>query len=781
MRGAGGAVSARSIGALAFLARMLPIVISLPTMTPSIPHQSVWIAGVIGVALAVPMIWAMAAIGARDPQKSLLAQSRDVLGAWPCAAIGIVLCAYWVITAATFLKAMSQAYLATALHSTPSLAIVAPLAVLSATIARRGIGLICALADLIAPVVMAVVALIIGLPHQSSKLINLRPLLPQGLSALTAPALTTTSFFALASVAWMIIPRCAEARQGGVRRWLLIAVAGAGVLAVGLMAVVAAVFGPLSSTIGFPLYSVTRFISIGRILERLEILPMGFWVFAAGTVVAGLYWAAAQALGEVVQVERSGIFVYPLATVSIALAETMFPRVMVLSRFMSLEGWGAFSLALVIAIMAVMAIAWWARRRRAARALVSIAAIAILSILASGCWDRREIETLGFVVACALDTADAGAQPEDAGFVQVTVQIVKPWAIGTGERAGSPERAFYTVTAVGSTVYEAVRSLNEQSPRTPYWPHSRWIIIGEGLARAGVESVFDFFVRNREPRELPVLGVLDGGRGWDLMWVEFELERLPSTGGEGVINGVSRNLGTIVRTTLGDFLISLADPGVDPVLPRIVIVAHSDEPAATGDLLREKIRTTAEMSGAGVFRGDRLAGWLTGVETRGLNWVRGDVISAVIAVPAPGAEDPGDFRNRVSLEIMRASSQVSVRALNTTDEVEARVKVDVTAHLAETRSFVDISQDMQALIQMEEALADQIRGEILDAVQKAQSLGADIFGFGRMLMASDYRAWKRICPKWDTVFTSLPVKVEVKARIDRSAFETNRYEADTTK
>jgi spore germination protein KC len=124
---------------------------------------------------------------------------------------------------------------------------------------------------------------------------------------------------------------------------------------------------------------------------------------------------------------------------------------------------------------------------------------------------------------------------------------------------------------------------------------------------------------------------------------------------------------------------------------------------------------------------------------------------------------------------------VSVRALNTTDEVEARVKVDVTAHLAETRSFVDITQDMHALIQMEEALADQIRGEILDAVQKAQSLRADIFGFGRMLMASDYRARKRICPKWDTVFTSLPVKVEVKARIDRSALETNRYEADTTK
>ena len=69
MRGAGGAVSARSVGALAFLARLLPIVISLPTMTPDIPHQSVWIAGVIGVALAVPMIWAMAAIGARRNRK----------------------------------------------------------------------------------------------------------------------------------------------------------------------------------------------------------------------------------------------------------------------------------------------------------------------------------------------------------------------------------------------------------------------------------------------------------------------------------------------------------------------------------------------------------------------------------------------------------------------------------------------------------------------------------------------------------------------------------------
>jgi hypothetical protein len=114
--------------------------------------------------------------------------------------------------------------------------------------------------------------------------------------------------------------------------------------------------------------------------------------------------------------------------------------------------------------------------------------------------------------------------------------------------------------------------------------------------------VLDFFVRSREPRELPALAVLDGGRGWDLMWVEFELERLSSAGGEGVINGVSRNLGTSVRTTLGDFLVSLADPGVDPVLPRVVIVAHSDEPAATGDLLRENQNHSRDEWGGGLPR-----------------------------------------------------------------------------------------------------------------------------------------------------------------------------------
>ena len=781
MRGAGGAVSVRSIGLLIALIRLYPVVLSLPALTPEMPPQSGWLAGAIGVGLAVPFALALASVTMSDPAKNLVAQSREVLGAWAPPILGVVLCLHWTITAATGLRGVSLAYQAAALPTTPALVLIAPLAALSASIARRGIGLICAITDLVSVIMIILVVFIIVLPYESFALINLKPMLPKGLGVLTVPALTSVSFYSLINLLWMIMPRVAQARPKDVRRAIIAAVAVSGTIGVASVVVTVGIYGPRAADISLPLFSVTKMISIGEFLERLETLPTGFWLFIAGIGVATLYWAASQALGEALGVAQSNVFVYPLAAISVALSLTMFPRAMAMASFMSFEGWGAFTLAMVIVITVIMAAARWMKRGSRERAAMAMSAMLIASILASGCWDRREIETLGFIAACALDTADARNRPEDAGLVQVTVQITKPWAAQMGERGASLEKGFYVATATGPTAFEAIRNLNEQTPRRPYWPHNRWILIGEDLARAGVDSVLDFFMRDGETRMLANIATVEGSRGYDLMWAQFELELLPSKGGAGMLRGATQLIGTSVKTTLNDFLNALADEGIDPVLPRVVIVANSDEPAATGDLLREKIVTTAEISGAGAFHDGRLVGWLARDETRGLNWVRGDIVSSVISVPSPGQVNLSDFRQYVALEIMKASSKTSVRAVrggDGADEVRAKVSIDVVAAIGDSRVRVDISRDDKLLAHMEKELGNVIRKEVLAAVGQAQRLGADIFGFGRMLMASDYRAWERIGKRWDDMFRDLVVEVDVKGTIDRSGLKINRYKVD---
>lgn len=774
MKRAGG-VSGRSLGALAILVRLTILVASLPWSGGDFPHQSAWIAAAAGSVLAVPFMWLMVAAVSGDPPESLIAKARSRIGRWAVPVLAPVVAGYWLITAATYLRTTAEAFVVSSMPSTPVAVLMLPLAVVSAGIARRGIGLVCALADLLGIVACAVVLLVVAAAAGQFQLLNLKPPLPDGVSVLTVQVVETAHLWSPASLIWMVYPRITDEKKRSPLRALLAAVGVGGFLIVVVRVAIAAALGPLVDQLPYLFYDLARVATIGGFLDQVEVLVMGTWLLGTGAVMAGLYWAAAEAIGEALSVHARGIFTYPLAAASAVLGLSMFEDAMELRNFISLRGSGALELAVIVGISVLMLIGDWLRRPRGRQTAACVLALCFIAAGTSGCWDRREIETLGFVTACAIDTADAGSRPADAGLVQVSVQLVKPWALSMGERDSTRERAFSTETATGLTVFEAVRNLNEASPRRPFWSHNRWLLFGEGFARAGVETALDFFARDGETRILTQMAVLDGGRGWDLLWAEFEMEPLPAEGGRGMLLGATSAIGTTVSTTLKDFLIALEDPGADPVAPRVVIVAYSDKPSVSGDLLRDEIETTAQLSGLAVFRDDRLVGWLDRAQTRGYNWIRGKVDSTIISIPAPDADDPHDFRQYLSLEVLRAGSRVRVEADDESGKVRATVEVTVKAAIGEARPPLKLEQEEVVFSRIEQLMAEEVRREALDAVEHAQRLEADIFGFGRLLMASDPKAWRRLEDRWRQVFREMEVDVQVKATIRRTGLASGRF------
>ena len=64
------------------------------------------------------------------------------------------------------------------------------------------------------------------------------------------------------------------------------------------------------------------------------------------------------------------------------------------------------------------------------RAKIGLIAL-IMVVMLTGCWSRRELETLGFITAVGLDHA------REEGKIQLTVQMAKPFAItGSVNRSG---------------------------------------------------------------------------------------------------------------------------------------------------------------------------------------------------------------------------------------------------------------------------------------------------------------------------------------------------------
>ncbi|MEW6228159.1 MAG: Ger(x)C family spore germination protein [Bacillota bacterium] len=394
------------------------------------------------------------------------------------------------------------------------------------------------------------------------------------------------------------------------------------------------------------------------------------------------------------------------------------------------------------------------------RALI-ISALVIFVMMATtmtGCWSRREIDTVGFLMAIGVDEA------REKGKIQLTVHVAKPFAIGGGAetKGTTEEKPFWVVSSTGHTVFEAMRNLVSQSPRRPFLAHSRFILIGEEFARRGIGDVIDWFQRDGEMRRRAWIVVAKGAKASDLLQVEFELEPMPSEGGMGIVMATRTELSTtITDCTLHCFLQQLEGEGADPVATRAEIVLRPQEFDIRGELRREKVGASARITGAAVFKDDKLVGWLNKPETRGFNWIMGQVRRGIIVIKKPGEED-----RFIGLEILRAKGRF--RPDFKDGRVSVTVGIEAEANVGDVQGFIDPLRFPEIWASMERRMATVIKNEVMAAVAKAQELGSDIFGFGAELNRRNPEKWAEIKDMWDDEFPRVDVHVEVKAKLRRS-------------
>ena len=374
-------------------------------------------------------------------------------------------------------------------------------------------------------------------------------------------------------------------------------------------------------------------------------------------------------------------------------------------------------------------------------------AVLLLSLLlcAGGCWNYRELDQLGIVSGVGFDLA-----PEP-GKILLTVQVIKPGeAKGGGGGEGIPSsgggggggqtQPVVIIESTGATVFDAVREAVTKFSRKLFWPHNQVLIIGKEAAEQGVRQFMDFEIRDAEPRPTAWVMVTPGKAG-ELLKIPGKMEKIPAMEIAEMVRAQSAT-SKAGSFTVHDFVLRLLSKTAAPVATQIRLTEKNE----------------VQLDGTAVFKGEKLAGFIGQRETRGLLWVLGKVRSGIVMVKSP------DNKGQVSLEILRTSSKVKAEVRG--DSVRIKVTVSVQSNVGNQNSAFDLSkpETLKILARREEAA---IRNEIKAALDKAREFKADIFGFGEAVHRTDPKAWKRLEPHWDQIFTGLQVDLAVKANINQ--------------
>ena len=308
----------------------------------------------------------------------------------------------------------------------------------------------------------------------------------------------------------------------------------------------------------------------------------------------------------------------------------------------------------------------------------------------------------------------------------------------TGPRAkgveGEGEPAL-TLSADRESLSSACLAMQGQSDSFVFFGYVDQLLLGEELAKQGIQPVLDYFSRDAELGLGAQLWLIRGASARDALssggeqGLDSRLETLQNDSEMGIAN---------LTRTAGEAYTDLLELG-SAFVPAL-------SPARDGSaLLRE--------TGYGILKGDTLLGFLDGEAAKGLELLAGGSSADILDVGLPGGP--------VSVKVTSAHTKsVLVFRGNTPSALKLTCKLETRLSEYRERPGGKELEQLRAELEVRE------RDRIIAALERLQAWGADCTGLGAKAGMLHPARWQAVRADWPKWFGRVPVEVTVQIEIN---------------
>ncbi len=387
------------------------------------------------------------------------------------------------------------------------------------------------------------------------------------------------------------------------------------------------------------------------------------------------------------------------------------------------------------------------------RRLMKIAILVIvLQVVCTGCWDHRDINTLAIITVIGFDkiTAEDGVDQW-----QVSAYLMQAGKAGgeTGGSAGGQEgRPEIILKGKGLTISEAILDFIKRSPRIPFFSDAYSVILGERVAQEELLVVIDYLNRLREQRPGAFVMVVKGAAS-----EIFEAEPEASISVSRELKDQSQNVadakGIAKGITLIDFTADLLSTDRDPVASQIRQIQTEEK---RGEKLAGPPKTTL-VEGLGIFKDDKLVGWLNAEETIGYNLLTSKIREGDVLIPVE--------KDGKGFVFLIEKSKPKIKAKLTDDKLNIKVEIEPSGRITENDDVNLAPSDIGAV---ELAVSEKIGAMVMHTIETVRGYESDCLGFSEELHHSSSKDWKKVKEHWRETFLDANVEVEVRAKVENT-------------
>ncbi|WP_339202294.1 Ger(x)C family spore germination protein [Peribacillus sp. FSL P2-0133] len=392
---------------------------------------------------------------------------------------------------------------------------------------------------------------------------------------------------------------------------------------------------------------------------------------------------------------------------------------------------------------------------------ISLLWMAAICLLISGCSNYRELNELGVIIGMGIDHNDDPKNP-----YKVTYQVINPSGLAQTSTSGGKGLAVINYTVTAKTLVEAFARASAIIPRENNISHLSLIIIGEELARNGIDLLYDSVDRGKNQRVSVPIFIARGKTAEYLFGV---IEPLEITPGKNIITTTKSeqsDYGSTNEVLLYETISALTSEGKDVSLPGISIRNDSKEAKQLSNF-----ETTSpayiEAKGLALFRKGKMVRWLDGETARAAQFVTSEINRTDVVIPC-------SEKGNVTITVIRAKSKMKTKIHH--EKPVIQTSLNVMGEMMETSCDLDMSNP-KLLKEFERKMENDLKKQIKRTIRIAQKEKSDIFGFGDALSRTNPDYWRLHKKNWDNLFSDAEISMKVNVDIINSGMRMEPYKS----
>lgn len=362
--------------------------------------------------------------------------------------------------------------------------------------------------------------------------------------------------------------------------------------------------------------------------------------------------------------------------------------------------------------------------------LIVLFILLCFSTTLTGCWDYVEMTDLKYVAGMAID------RDKDTDEYILTMEVLE----GTvNEKTINSS----IVQTRGETIHKALRDAIKKVGKMLQLSHAKVVIISKDIAKKGIIPVIDLINRDVEIRNDMWVIISEMSTASEILSKDKKPNEILSYDLESSIKSNDKT-GEYRGVQIFKLINDISSKGISPSVPMISIV-------------KDGTKSSTQILGTAVFKGDKMIGKLNKVETMMLDILVNPEMKFVIPI------------------VLGKDQNISLEVIKTTRKAETKVKegrrsltiyVDLETALSElAEEGVDyVAKDGREKVKKK--AEEYIQNNCLNLIEKLQKeYGTDIIGTGYIFRKKEPKEWDKVSKDWDKAFVDIKIKVEVNIDI----------------